>query len=101
MKLLAALAPLLALAAASPVEVSPREEGSLVKRDTEILYLINCRVNVACCNPEKHSSKIAVSPGASKTKNCPVCSNLVSTVLRCQRPVAERRGSFGQQPVHR
>ena len=55
MKLFATLTPLLALATASPVEVSPRDEGSLEKRDTEILYLMNCNIDVACCTPQAHS----------------------------------------------
>ncbi len=60
MKTFAAVAALLCLAAATPVAVSPKEEGLLAKRDTEILYLTNCRVDVACCTPEAHSSHIAV-----------------------------------------
>jgi hypothetical protein len=61
MKLFAVLASVLALATASPVEVSPREEGSLAKRDTDIVYLANCKNTVSCCTPEKHLSEIVVS----------------------------------------
>jgi hypothetical protein len=62
MKSFAALTFLLALATASPVEVVPREEGSLEKRDTEIIYLSNCKRTVSCCPPlaETHSSAILV-----------------------------------------
>jgi hypothetical protein len=62
MKSFAALTFLLALATASPVEVHPRDEGgSLAKRDTEIIYLANCKHQVSCCTPEGHYSQIAVS----------------------------------------
>jgi hypothetical protein len=62
MKSFAALTFLLAFATASPVGVSPKEEGSLAKRDTEILYLTNCRNAVSCCRDDIHSSHIAVRP---------------------------------------
>jgi hypothetical protein len=50
----------MALATASPVSVAPSEEGSLAKRDTEILYLANCNYIVSCCDPPKHTSHIFV-----------------------------------------
>jgi hypothetical protein len=54
------LSTLLTLAAASPVAVTPSDEGSLSKRDTEILYLYNCPYYVSCCDPPKHTSHIFV-----------------------------------------
>ena len=62
MKAFAALTFLVALATASPLGVTPKESGSLEKRDTEIVYLVNCRNLVSCCTPETHNSKIVVSP---------------------------------------
>jgi hypothetical protein len=68
MKSFAPLTFLLALATASPVEVHPRDEGgSLAKRDTEIVYLANCKRNVSCCTPESHYSQIAVSLPLTRT----------------------------------
>ncbi|KAK4118427.1 hypothetical protein N657DRAFT_651261 [Parathielavia appendiculata] len=69
MKSFAALAALLALAAASPVELSPRDETSLEKRDTEILYLSNCRYLVSCCQPEAHSSHIFYYSASANSQN--------------------------------
>lgn len=60
MKLLFTFTSLLALASASPVAISSKEINSLEKRDTEIIYLINCRRDVSCCTPQTHSSHIAV-----------------------------------------
>jgi hypothetical protein len=65
MKAFALFGFLLALATATPVEVHPRDEGGpLAKRDTEIVYLANCKHLVSCCTPESHYSQIAVGhPG--------------------------------------
>ncbi len=72
MKTFAALAFLLALTTASPVEVHPRDQGgSLVKRDTEIVYLANCESQVSCCGDDVHWSQIAVS--LSKEYPCLTC----------------------------
>jgi hypothetical protein len=65
MKPFAAITFLLALATATPVaNVTARDERLLSKRDTEVIYLSNCRRIVSCCPPlaETHSSKIFVSP---------------------------------------
>ncbi len=61
MKSFGVLTFLLALATASPVAVSPAEGSlSLEKRDTEVIYLANCRSLTSCCSPETHYSQIAV-----------------------------------------
>jgi hypothetical protein len=64
MKTFAALAALLAVATANPVAMEPRNatQVELDKRDTEIVYLLNCKNVVACCPPlaETYSSRIAV-----------------------------------------
>lgn len=64
MKAFAALATLLAIATANPVATAPRNETQveLDKRDTEIVYLVNCKHLVSCCPPlaETDSSEIAV-----------------------------------------
>jgi hypothetical protein len=74
MKSFAALSTLLTLAAASPVAVTPSDEGSLSKRDTEILYLSNCTYYVSCCDPPKHTSHIFVRltplPSPKPTSSC-------------------------------
>lgn len=65
MKSFAAVTFLLALAIASPVaNVTARDERLLEKRDTEIIYLSNCRHIVSCCPPlaQTHYSRIFVSP---------------------------------------
>ncbi|KAH6649382.1 hypothetical protein F5144DRAFT_4192 [Chaetomium tenue] len=69
MKPFAALTFLVALVTASPLGVTPRESGSLEKRDTEIVYLTNCRNLVSCCTPEAHSSRIAYYPVSGQSQN--------------------------------
>ena len=59
------LSSLLAVVNASPFEVIERDPNPapLVKRDTEIVYLANCKSVVSCCPPlaTTYSSKILVS----------------------------------------
>jgi hypothetical protein len=72
MKPFAAITFLLALATASPVaNVTARDERLLAKRDTEVIYLSNCRNVVSCCPPlaEKHFSRIFVSPSPTSQQN--------------------------------
>ncbi|KAL2194267.1 hypothetical protein P885DRAFT_43442 [Corynascus similis CBS 632.67] len=78
MKLLFTFTSLLALASASPVAISSKEINSLEKRDTEIIYLINCRRDVSCCTPQTHSSHIAYYPASGQSQNgeVPSSSNL-------------------------
>ena len=94
MKTFAVLSFLLALAAAKPVEVVPVDDGgSLAKRDTEMIYLVNCRSAVSCCTPDKHYSTIAVSlpKEYSHLSSHQPTHCVFSTVLRCQRPIPQRR----------
>ncbi|KAH6614481.1 hypothetical protein B0J18DRAFT_439436 [Chaetomium sp. MPI-SDFR-AT-0129] len=69
MKLFAALTTLLALAIASPVEVAIKKDDALEKRDTEIVYLVNCRHLTSCCGPETHSSHIAYYAASGQSHN--------------------------------
>ncbi|KAK4234942.1 hypothetical protein C8A03DRAFT_46812 [Achaetomium macrosporum] len=77
MKSFAALTFLLALATASPVEVMPRDEGALEKRDTEIVYLSNCKHVVSCCPPlaETHTSHIFYYANSASSQNGNAPSN--------------------------
>lgn len=36
--------------------------NTLVKRDTEIVYLANCVHSVSCCDPPQKYSQVVVSP---------------------------------------
>ncbi len=104
MKTVAVLSFLLALASATPVEVvSIDEGGSLAKRDTEMIYLVNCRSSVSCCTPDKHYSTIAVSflKNLSHLLRHQSTHSVLPTVLRGQRPVPQRRDPRHQQRVHR
>ncbi|KAK3902855.1 hypothetical protein C8A05DRAFT_33429 [Staphylotrichum tortipilum] len=82
MKSFGVLTFLLALATASPVAVSPAESSlALQKRDTEVIYLANCRSLTSCCAPEGHYSVIAYYPASGQSQNGEVpASNNVCTV---------------------
>lgn len=63
MKIYAALALLLAAVNATPLDIVERDPAALEKRDTEIVYLANCKDVVSCCPPlaTTYSSRILVS----------------------------------------
>lgn len=67
MKLFAVLSLLLAVAAATPVDINGASPA-LAKRDTEIVYLADCKRVVSCCEPESHSSQIMVRPNKTHLK---------------------------------
>jgi hypothetical protein len=109
MKLFAAITFLVALATASPVaNVTARDERLLAKRDTEVIYLSNCRNVVSCCPPlaEKHFSRIFVSPSPTSQQKAEDTAtdsppSFVPIVLPRQRSVPQRRTARGQRPVQR
>ena len=102
-KVIVVLSSLLAVVNASPFEVIERDPNPapLVKRDTEIVYLANCKSVVSCCPPlaTTYSSKILVSlkynvqdrPSSSKTPPIVLCQ---------KRRLSEQPGSQQRQLLH-
>ncbi|KAI4148846.1 MAG: hypothetical protein L6R39_002676 [Caloplaca ligustica] len=92
MKIYAALALLLAAVNATPLDIVERDPAALEKRDTEIVYLANCKDVFQ--NPRKHDRNFFPEPIAFNLNKSPA-------VLPPQRGLQQQPSPEQRQQLHR